>query len=67
MCCLNFAGDVKGGILSPAIMRVPVAPHPGQGIVRVVSLFPVVIGMKWYLFEVLFWFLIKKNFFLVAA
>ena len=67
MCCLNFSGDVKGGTLSPAIMRVPVASHSGQGIVRVVSLLPVVICMKWYLFEVLFWFLIKTIFFLVAA
>ena len=67
MCRLNFSGDVKGGTLSPAMMRVPVASHSGQGIVRVVSLLPVVIGMKWYLFEVLFWFLIKTVFFFLVA
>ena len=67
MCRLNFSGDVKGGTLSPAMMRVPVASHSGQGIVRVVSLLPVVIGMKWYLFEVLFWFLIKTGFFCLVA
>ena len=67
MCRLNFSGDVKGGTLSPAMMRVPVASHSGQGIVRVVSLLPVVIGMKWYLFEVLFWFLIKTVFFCLVA